>query len=89
MPTRGRSTGRLTFLSLLEQKNCLYVYKSLPVMYVFHVRSGSGTTGIGTGVIDSCELPPWCQELNLEPLEEQPINLLTIEPSPAARYVFQ
>jgi hypothetical protein len=33
-----------------------------------------------TGVTDSCELPCWCWELNLDPLEEQPV-LLTTEPS--------
>ena len=31
------------------------------------------------GVIDSCELPCRCQELNLSPLEEQPV-LLTLAP---------
>ena len=34
----------------------------------------------GTGGRDSCELPCWCWELNLDPLEEQSV-LLTAEPS--------
>lgn len=33
-----------------------------------------------TGVTDSCELPCECWELNLDPLEEQPV-LLTTKPS--------
>ena len=33
----------------------------------------------GTRVIDSCELPCECWELNLDPLEEKPV-LLTVEP---------
>jgi hypothetical protein len=33
-----------------------------------------------TGVIDDCELPCGCWELNLDALEEKPI-LLTTEPS--------
>ena len=39
---------------------------------------GVGSPGIG--VTDSCELSCGCWELNLGPLEEQPV-LLTIEPS--------
>ena len=35
----------------------------------------------GTGVTHSCALPCSCWELNLGPLEEQPV-LLTTEPSP-------
>jgi hypothetical protein len=35
---------------------------------------------LGTGVPDSCELPCGFWELNLDPLEEQPV-LLTAEPS--------
>ena len=35
-----------------------------------------------TRVRDSCELPCGCWELNLEPLEEQPVLLVT-EPSPS------
>lgn len=34
----------------------------------------------GTGIVDSCELPCGCWELNLSPLEEQPV-LLTVEQS--------
>jgi hypothetical protein len=34
----------------------------------------------GIGVADSCELPCGCWELNLGPLEEQPV-FLTSEPS--------
>ena len=34
----------------------------------------------GTGITDSCGLPCGCWELNLDPLEEQPV-LLTTEPS--------
>ena len=34
----------------------------------------------GTGVIDNCKLPCGYWELNLGPLEEQPV-LLTVEPS--------
>jgi hypothetical protein len=33
-----------------------------------------------TGVTYSCELPCWCWELNIGPLEEQPVLLIT-EPS--------
>ncbi|KAL6069243.1 hypothetical protein STEG23_019702, partial [Scotinomys teguina] len=36
----------------------------------------------GAGVTDSCELPCGCWELNLDPLEEQPV-LFTSEPSAA------
>ena len=35
----------------------------------------------GTGVINDCELPCGCWELNLGPLEEQQLVLLTTEPS--------
>ena len=39
-----------------------------------------GIRSPGTGVTDSRELPCGCWELNLDPLEEQPV-LLTTEPS--------
>jgi len=42
--------------------------------------SGEGVRASGTGVIDSCELPCGCWDLNLGLLEEQPA-LLTAEPS--------
>ena len=35
---------------------------------------------LGTGITDDCELPCWCWEPNLDPLEEQSM-LLTTEPS--------
>jgi hypothetical protein len=37
------------------------------------------------GVTDSCELPCWCWEWNLRPLEEQPV-FLTTEPSFQPQY---
>nr|XP_042133715.1 A disintegrin and metalloproteinase with thrombospondin motifs 17-like [Peromyscus maniculatus bairdii] len=51
--------------------------------YALHMNSGSCRTeeGIGspgTGVIDSCESPCGCWELDVDPLEEQPM-LLTIK----------
>jgi hypothetical protein len=39
-----------------------------------------GSRSSGTGVTDCCELPCGCWELNLDPLEEQPLPLTT-EPS--------
>jgi hypothetical protein len=43
-----------------------------------HLWYGDGRSS-GTGVIDSCELPRGCWELNSGPLEGQPV-LLTTEP---------
>jgi hypothetical protein len=57
----------------------------LVFMSVYNFRTWcpwSSEEGIGfseTGFIDSCELPCWCWELNLVPLEEQP-ELLTADP---------
>jgi hypothetical protein len=45
-----------------------------------HVHLFEGARSPGTEVTDSCELPCGCWELNLGPLEEQPV-LLTMEPS--------
>jgi hypothetical protein len=39
-----------------------------------------GVRSPGTGIIDNCELPCGCWELNPGPLEEQPV-LSTAEPS--------
>jgi hypothetical protein len=37
----------------------------------------------GTGIADSCELPYRCWELNLGPLEEQPVHLTAkLSPQP-------
>ena len=41
-------------------------------------RPEEGTQSSGTRVTDGCELPGGCWELNLSPLEEQPV-LLTVE----------
>jgi hypothetical protein len=43
-------------------------------------RPAEGIGSPGTTVRNSCELPSGCQELNLDPLEEQPLLLIT-EPS--------
>ena len=52
-------------------------------VYALHITHGSHKNGgrlFQTGVIDDCELPCVCWELNLEPLEEQS-EVSTIEPS--------
>ena len=56
-------------------------------MSVSHIRAcpvpseaSEGHQIPGTGVIDGCETPCGCWELNLGPLQEQPV-LLTAEPS--------
>jgi hypothetical protein len=50
-----------------------YMHWCFDCMCVLH--EGIGSPGIG--VIDSCELPCGCWELNLGPLEEQPVLLTT------------
>jgi hypothetical protein len=49
------------------------------ILYVFFLPAClyENVTSLGTGAKDGCELPFWCWELNLGPLEE-PV-LLTLE----------
>jgi hypothetical protein len=49
-------------------------------VFCLHVCLREGVGSPGTGVTDSCELPSGCWELNLGPLGEQPVLLVT-EPS--------
>ena len=42
--------------------------------------------GLEVGATDSCKLPCGCWELNLAPLEEQPV-LLTTKPSLQAKHI--
>jgi hypothetical protein len=48
-------------------------------------KSEEGVRSTGTGVTDGCKLPSGCWELNLRPLEEQPL-FLTAEPSLQPQY---
>ena len=49
------------------------------LIFCLNVCLCEGIRSLGTGVTDSCELLCGCWELNLSPLEEQPV-LLTVEP---------
>ena len=57
-----------------------YFYFSCALVLCLHVCLRKGVRYAGTGVIDSCELPCGCWELNPGPLEEQSL-LLTTESS--------
>jgi hypothetical protein len=57
---------------------CMDVY--VPHMGLVLMEAGrEGISSLGTGVTVSWESPSGCWELNLDPLEEQPV-LLTAEP---------
>lgn len=57
-------------------------------MFCLHVFTREKSiTSCGTAGIDSCELPQGCWELNLEFLEQQFV-LLTAEPSPEKKKIF-
>jgi hypothetical protein len=58
----------------------LFIYTFCALVFCLHVCLCKGVRSSGTGVTDRCELPCGCWELNLGPLEEQPV-LLTAEPS--------
>jgi hypothetical protein len=52
---------------------CIGVFCLHECMYL--QRAEEGIRSPGTGVVYSCELPDGCWELNLGPLEEQPVIL--------------
>ena len=59
-------------LDLILFLNYLFIYFYFVwLVFCLHVCLCEGGSP-GTGVTDSCELPCWCWELNLGPLEEQP-----------------
>jgi hypothetical protein len=61
----------------------LKTYATMPgcvLVFCLHVCLFEGVIFPGTGVIDSCEQPCGCWDLNLGPLEEQPV-LLTAKSS--------
>lgn len=62
----------------------MYILVLLTCLYLYHLSAwypwklGEGVGPSGTGVTDGYEPPCGCWELNLGPLEEQPV-LVTIE----------
>lgn len=58
---------------------CLQVFKCT-VYLQFPRKPERGVAHLGTGVIDGCEVPSRCGELNLCPPEEQQV-LSTTEPT--------
>jgi hypothetical protein len=62
-----------------------YIFLELPyyfrlLLFCMHVCLHEGVRSPGAGATVSCELPCGCWELNLGPLQEEPV-LLTAEPS--------
>jgi hypothetical protein len=80
---------RYYFLLNFFKNVCIFICKGvLPVCMQFLQRSEEGVTSPGTGVTDVCKPPCGCWELNLGPLEEQPVCLITDIPLQPHRYNF-
>jgi hypothetical protein len=60
-------------------KNDKFIFILCALVFCLHAYLCESAGSFGTGVIDSCELPCGCWEVNPGPLEEQPM-LLTDEP---------
>jgi hypothetical protein len=69
----GVGGGQLFFLMI-------YLFLCTLVFYL-HVCQYEEAGFPGTGLTDSCKLPCGCWELNLSPLKDQPMPILTMEPS--------
>ena len=80
----SRERTRSTAVCVLKIILCVCVPRSMYVciqcMCLMPKESRTGYRFPGTGVTDDSELPCGCWELNLGPLEEQPVRLAT-EPS--------
>ena len=63
---------------MYENFACMYV--CAPHVCVVPKEAREGTNFPGTGVMDGCEPPHGCWELNPGDQQEQPV-LLTVEPS--------
>ena len=78
--TTSPSYQLLSYLSFFLSFFHLFIFILCALVFCLHVCLGEGVKSPGTGGTHSCELSCGCWELNLGPLEEQPV-LLTIETS--------
>ena len=67
----------LDLLSLVYINKYAFPQSVLCTFFCLYVYFREGVESSGTRVIDSCGLPCGCWELNLGPLEEQPVLLTT------------